>query len=72
MINASVDDTIDLVQPQAMKPPRSARYDVPPVEDVAGWHRHTKCDGRARGDANAPSIAAAAEWRLPRLTDFLS
>jgi hypothetical protein len=36
MIHASVDDTTDLVQAQAMKPPRSARYDVPPGEVVSG------------------------------------
>ena len=36
MIHASVDDTTDLMQAQAMKPPRSARYDVPPGEVVPG------------------------------------
>jgi hypothetical protein len=36
MIHAAVDDTTDLVLPSAMKSPRSARYDVPPVEDAPG------------------------------------
>ncbi len=36
IIHTSLDDTADLVEPSVMKSPRSARYDVPQVEDVPG------------------------------------